>query len=71
MPIERRIEKMVLPSECAKMLGVGVAMISAAKNQLGIHRRKVFPSEMEKFFKDNPGFTAAQVYSKRAVVQSA
>lgn len=61
-----KIEKMVWPADCAKMLGVRVGMISAAKRHLGIERKKVFPSEMESFFKTNPGFTASQVYPRKA-----
>lgn len=56
------VEQMVYPAVCAKMLGVEVGMISAAKRQMGIARRKVFPSEMEKFFKKNRGFKKTDVY---------
>lgn len=58
------VEKMVFPSVCAEMLGVGVTMISAAKKVMGIERKKVFPSEMEKFFKDHPEFTASEAYPR-------
>lgn len=51
------VEKMVFPGECADMLGCRVALICAAKKILRIKRRKVFPSEIEKFLKDNPDFT--------------
>lgn len=58
------VERLVWPSECAKLLGTNVGTISAAKKTMGIHRKKVFPSEMEKFFKENPGFDAKAVYAK-------
>lgn len=60
-----KVEQMVWPSECAKMLGVQVGMISAAKKQMGIERKKVFPSEMENFFKANRGFTMSVAYPRK------
>lgn len=60
-----QVEQMVWPSDCAKMLGVQVGMISAAKKQMGIERKKVFPSEMETFFKTHPGFTMSSVYPRK------
>jgi len=64
MPIE--IEKMVLPSECAKKIGCRVQLVSAVKRRLGIHRRKVFPSEIVGYIKDNPGFMESDVYKHAA-----
>jgi hypothetical protein len=64
MPKNATVEQMVWPSECAKLLGTNVTTISAAKNQMGIRRKKVFPSEMETFFKAHPEFSAKDVYQK-------
>lgn len=60
-----KIEKMVFPKQAAKMLGVQVGMISAAKKQMGIERKKVFPSELEAFFKRERGFTFAKAYPRK------
>jgi len=68
MPKTLQIEKMVFPSECAEMLGTNVGLICAAKRKLGIERRKVFPSELEKFFKQHPDFNRSDVYPKKEKV---
>ena len=65
MPKPVQIEKMVFPSECAEMLGTNVNNICAAKLYLGIRRRKVFPSELQRFFKKYPRFTSSDVYAKK------
>jgi len=65
MPKPNQVEQMVWPSACAKMLGVQVSMISAAKKMMGIERKKVFPSEMENFFKVNRDFTLEKAYPRK------
>lgn len=65
MPKDIPVERMVWPSECAKLLGTNLTTLSAAKNHMGIHRKKVFPSEMEAFFKQNPNFNPKAVYQTK------
>lgn len=59
------VEKMVLPSECAKILGISTAMVSAVKKMSGILRKKVFPSEIESYLKEHPEFTISVAYPSK------